>query len=375
MGPTFPCPFCQYAVPVGQTRCPACGNGTEIELKAAPHPVKPAAAGNKKLVVVGALGALVVVGVMVVVLLRVSTEPSQESMTMAVTIAPVAPIAPVPEPPPQMITLTINTIPVGAQIYVRGRLVGASPVLLPIPRNDRELLIEARLGDSQQRVTVIPNEDRTLQLTLEPGGSTDEPEGGFSMALGPSEVRGSLSREIVRRSIRRHQNGIRRCAESSVGRVTVRFVIGQNGRVASASTGSSTLNNPGQEQCINRAIQRLAFPQPEGGGVVIVSTSFIFSGEPAPALTRGEIRERLRNNEVAVRRCGQRTQPPATGTVMMSVTIAPSGTVTTAEVVSSTVGNPAVERCISQSLRRLRFSASAQEMTVNYPIVLQPAQD
>jgi TonB family protein len=100
---------------------------------------------------------------------------------------------------------------------------------------------------------------------------------------GTATVRGSLSKEVISRYIRRHINQIRYCYEQQLvrnpnlaGRVSIRFVISPSGSVSTAAVAGSTLGNPSAEQCVARAIQRIAFPQPQGGGVVIVTYPFLF---------------------------------------------------------------------------------------------------
>jgi len=115
---------------------------------------------------------------------------------------------------------------------------------------------------------------------------------------GNADVRGSLSREVVRRVIRRHINEVRFCYEQELdtrpdleGRVLVGFVIGPNGSVLTSTTQSTTLNDARVEACINAAVRRWTFPQPEGGGAVGVSYPFVLStvggegggGRAAPA--------------------------------------------------------------------------------------------
>ena len=104
-----------------------------------------------------------------------------------------------------------------------------------------------------------------------------------TLRQGRAEVRGSLSREVVSRYVRRHRNEIRYCYQRRLdsrpelrGRVVVRFVISPGGAVSSSAVASSTLGDPETEQCVARAIQRIAFPQPEGGGVVVVTLPFQF---------------------------------------------------------------------------------------------------
>jgi hypothetical protein len=56
----------------------------------------------------------------------------------------------------------------------------------------------------------------------------------------------------------------------------VKFVIGKTGSVSKASTKTSTLGSKAVEGCINSRFMRFKFPEPKGGGIVIVSYPFIF---------------------------------------------------------------------------------------------------
>lgn len=101
---------------------------------------------------------------------------------------------------------------------------------------------------------------------------------------GNADVRGSLSREVIRRVIRRHINEVRFCYEQELnqrpdleGRVMVSFIISPTGAVQSAAIGSSTLNNARVEGCISQAVRRWTFPAPDGGGVVGVNYPFVLS--------------------------------------------------------------------------------------------------
>ncbi len=112
------------------------------------------------------------------------------------------------------------------------------------------------------------------------GGSGSVPGGAVSNNF---EVRGSLSQEVIRRYVQRHSNQVRYCYEQQLaqnpdlrGRVIIRFVISPSGAVTTSAVAGSTLGNPAAEQCVARAVQRIAFPQPEGGGVVIVNYPFAF---------------------------------------------------------------------------------------------------
>lgn len=101
---------------------------------------------------------------------------------------------------------------------------------------------------------------------------------------GTAAVRGSLSREVIRRVVRRHQNEVRFCYEQGLhsrpdlaGRVKVKFVITPTGRVQTSMVQQSSLGNRQVEQCIARSVRRWTFPAPDGGGIVVVSYPFVLS--------------------------------------------------------------------------------------------------
>ncbi len=101
---------------------------------------------------------------------------------------------------------------------------------------------------------------------------------------GNADVRGSLSREVIRRVIQRHINEVRFCYEQELnqrpdleGRVMVSFIISATGAVQSAAVGSSTISNARVEGCIVQAVRRWTFPAPDGGGVVGVNYPFVLS--------------------------------------------------------------------------------------------------
>lgn len=101
---------------------------------------------------------------------------------------------------------------------------------------------------------------------------------------GNADVRGSLSKEVIRRVIQRHINEVKFCYEQELnarpdleGRVTVRFIISPTGGVQNALVQESTLSNQRVEGCIATAVRRWAFPSPDGGGIVIVNYPFVLS--------------------------------------------------------------------------------------------------
>jgi TonB family protein len=131
------------------------------------------------------------------------------------------------------------------------------------------------------------------------------------VVAGRPAVRGSLSKEIIRRIIRRHINEVRYCYQVELqanpdlyGRVIVRFVIQPNGQVATARVASSTMNNRRVERCIAQAVRRWLFPKPRGGGIVIVSYPFV-----------------LHSTGGAIARAPQRrSKPPAVRSARVAIT-------------------------------------------------------
>lgn len=122
-----------------------------------------------------------------------------------------------------------------------------------------------------------------------PGGVGDGiPSDGDRSPRVPPRVRpgeatttGGLSRELVQRTIRRNLNQVRFCYEQGLqrrpdleGRVSVRFMIGADGRVASASIADSsgTLDSVGQ--CAADSVRRWTFASSDGP--TLVTYPFVF---------------------------------------------------------------------------------------------------
>jgi TonB family protein len=101
---------------------------------------------------------------------------------------------------------------------------------------------------------------------------------------GLASVRGTLDKEIIRRIVRRHLNEVRFCYTQALaarpaleGRLVVQFTIAPTGRVLASALGSSTLGAPAVESCVVQAVKRWDFPEPQGGGLAIVSYPFQLS--------------------------------------------------------------------------------------------------
>jgi len=110
---------------------------------------------------------------------------------------------------------------------------------------------------------------------------------------GKTTVVGGLSKDVIAKVIKRHQNEIKFCFEQELqknadlsGKVAVAFTIDPAGAVADASVAETSLNNSNAENCMLSRIRRWKFPEPQGGGVVSVTFPWIF--KPAGSDEGGE---------------------------------------------------------------------------------------
>lgn len=96
---------------------------------------------------------------------------------------------------------------------------------------------------------------------------------------------GALSKEIIRRVIREHHDEVDACyanrfiRSSEGGKLRVEFAIDGKGNVTRAGVIENELNDGRVEGCLTEEIRGWRFPEPKGGGTVIVKYPFTF--EPA----------------------------------------------------------------------------------------------
>lgn len=124
-------------------------------------------------------------------------------------------------------------------------------------------------------------------LVRYPGGemlpSTAEP-----FAARPPIILGALKKHLIDAVMKDPANmgRVRRCyidflerGASQSGKITIKFVIAQHGKVYSSMVKASEIEDPELLACLTGTIATYVFPEPQGGGVVIVSYPFIFSPE------------------------------------------------------------------------------------------------
>ncbi len=112
------------------------------------------------------------------------------------------------------------------------------------------------------------------------GGKND---GDIGAVTGDPIVIGGLDRALIDEVVKNHMNQIRYCYQRELvkdntlaGKVVIKFTIAKDGSVSSASKKSSTMNNSAVESCIEGRFLRMQFPEPQGGGIVVVSYPFLF---------------------------------------------------------------------------------------------------
>lgn len=100
---------------------------------------------------------------------------------------------------------------------------------------------------------------------------------------GETAVTGSLSREAIRRVVRRHRNELTYCYERELtarpeleGGVETRFVITASGDVLNVHATSDAL--PETAACVARVVERMHFPESDG----VTGVSYPFTFEAAP---------------------------------------------------------------------------------------------
>jgi hypothetical protein len=109
-------------------------------------------------------------------------------------------------------------------------------------------------------------------------------EGGTATIGNDTIIMGTLDKELIDAVIKRNMNQLRYCYqreltrnETLAGKITVKFVIAKDGTVSSATTKSTTMANPAVEDCLNGRFMKFQFPEPHGGGIVIVAYPFVFT--------------------------------------------------------------------------------------------------
>ncbi|MBL8933331.1 MAG: energy transducer TonB [Archangium sp.] len=106
----------------------------------------------------------------------------------------------------------------------------------------------------------------------------------FSPGDGPREVIGNgLDKDVVMSVIRRHQSEIKFCYEKELqqnaklaGKIAITWTIDASGAISDAQVAESGVDNTNVEACMLERIRRWRFPEPKGGGVVVITFPWVF---------------------------------------------------------------------------------------------------
>ena len=116
------------------------------------------------------------------------------------------------------------------------------------------------------------------------GSSKKKSKGKISAAGGQAIILGALDKSLIDKVIKQNQAKFAYCYQRELvknpelkGKVTLNFTISKTGSVAKSTTYKTTLKSASAEACMNQQMKMLKFPEPKGGGIVIVKYPFIFS--------------------------------------------------------------------------------------------------
>lgn len=116
-----------------------------------------------------------------------------------------------------------------------------------------------------------------------PQPAAPSPSAGLATPSAPI-ILGALAKDLIDAEIKDHMAEVRRCYQRGLardfmleGKLIVKFVIAKDGAVSSAQVKGTTLPHGSVEACVVDRFAKLRFPDPKGGGIVIVAYPFIFS--------------------------------------------------------------------------------------------------
>ncbi len=104
------------------------------------------------------------------------------------------------------------------------------------------------------------------------------------VGLGDPIVLGALEKDAIDQVLEPELAFFRDCYRTELavspalaGKVTVKFVIAKDGTVSSSTLKATTVGNPTLDACVVDRVAQLRFPEPRGGGLVIVSYPVVFA--------------------------------------------------------------------------------------------------
>ncbi len=124
------------------------------------------------------------------------------------------------------------------------------------------------------------------QYGIGAAGNLNKKKSNINIKTGNPTITGALDKSIIARIIKKHYSQIRYCYQKELnknpklyGKITIKFTISGRGTVSSSAVAVTTMKNMQVESCVAKTIKRIIFPQPKGGGIVVVTYPFIFKAE------------------------------------------------------------------------------------------------
>lgn len=168
-----------------------------------------------------------------------------------------------------------------AQLLVR---TSSGTVVLPAVRPSGQPALTATAPNSRALVLGTFGPWTAATGPTPPAAGTIEPSNPAAPGLPPPITLGTLDKALIDGVIKKHMGEYRRCYQRELyrdgsldGKVVLKFVIGNDGGVTYTAVQSTTLAHGSVEACVAERFLRLRFPEPKGGGIVIVKYPFIFS--------------------------------------------------------------------------------------------------
>ena len=117
-------------------------------------------------------------------------------------------------------------------------------------------------------------------------GSGGKKRGRVAAATATTSGSG-IPTEVIQRIVRSNISTIQACYEKAMtkapalaGKVLVKFVINADGSVSSAAASDTNITDADMVSCVCGAVRRMAFPQPDGGAMVVTYPFNFSSADP-----------------------------------------------------------------------------------------------
>ena len=143
-------------------------------------------------------------------------------------------------------------------------------------------------GTATQGIAGVGTKGRGSGMGTYGSGTGSGEKGTVSIDPGGAEEswEGTIDREAVRRVIRSILSQIKSCYERQLrsnssleGKVIIEFEIIEQGRVRTAKTKSTTMNDATVESCVATRTKEARFPEPPAGTVAVVDYPFVFGAQ------------------------------------------------------------------------------------------------